>query len=217
MAANKNSRDEIIEYNPDELSYDGSQDEDNYYPNQSMLPAHNMCQDQHQYQSDKNLEVVGKAMPVYGCKNCGKNPYYVVISRPRHMTRPKMHNFDSIDNQYNCLGIDEKEAYKIVSAQPLNDNKVDCGILNSIDEWNHNKNNSFIDIYDNEMQKPGDDMSEEIIAVNDSDNEMIVPHDMQIHDIEQNTRVQPMMLPDSIDYMPKNKLSLSKNQLMSSS
>lgn len=217
MSGNKNSRDEIIEYNPEELSYDGS-DDDNYYDNHQLLQNNNLYNDAHpQFIPEKNLSVVGKAMPVYGCKNWGKNPYYVVVARPRHSHhRHKIHNFDSIDNQYNWLGIDEKEAYKIVTARPLNENKVCVDMLNSIDDWMPHKNTSFIDIYDNDMGKHDSEHSAEIIAVNDTDNEMIVPEDMEIHDIEQAHRVPNMIMNDSLDYLQK-KLSLSKSQLMSSS
>ena len=236
MSMAKNSRDEIIEYNPEELSYEASQSEEDYYPDQSILPpAPHVCHNNHHH--DKNgLQVVGKSLPVYNCKHWGKNPYYVVISRSKYMSKPRIPNFDSIDGNYNCLGIDEKEAYKLASGQPLNDNKLNSSMLNSIDDCGHHqsghKNSSFMDIYSNEPEmahKPIDalngHMSQDIIAVNDSDNEMIVPEDMAIHDLPNghindshlDMNRTPMMLPDSIDYMPKNKLSLSKSQLMSSS
>lgn len=219
LATNKNSRDEIIEYDPKELSYDGSNDDNHYYHEDDMDHDQEMYDEEHQYSKDKDLKVVGKSMPMYCCKNWGKNPYYVVVSRSHRNIKNKIHNFDSLDNQFNCLGIDDKEALKIVSAQPLNNNKVNWEMINSIDEWQgHNKDNSLVDIYENWI--PGqavEHQSEEIIAVNDSDNEMIVPQEMEIHDIEATQRQPNMIMADSIDYLSKNKLSMSKSQLMSSS
>lgn len=75
-----------------------------------------------------------------------------------------------------------------------------------------------MDLYANDMNKINEDNnSEEIIAVNDTDNEMIVPEEMEIHDLEEGDRVPNMMLHDSLDYIPKEKSSLHRSHLMSSS
>lgn len=68
--ANKNSREEIIEYNPDELSDDAS-DSDSDIDNHYLMLNHNSIRSLNA--PDKDLTVSGKAAHIYECKNFGKN------------------------------------------------------------------------------------------------------------------------------------------------
>ena len=67
--ANRNSREEIIEYNPDELSEEDS-DPSSEIGNQYMMLNQNSHQNY--LAPDKDLMVWGKSIPIYEWKNWGK-------------------------------------------------------------------------------------------------------------------------------------------------
>lgn len=64
-ANNKNSRDEVIEYDPNEMSYDGSEEVEDYYEREEMIPSQSYA-DPYPCVSERNLMVTGKAIPIYG-------------------------------------------------------------------------------------------------------------------------------------------------------
>ena len=120
------------------------------------------------------------------------NPYQVVAHK----------NFESIDNQYNCLGIDDNEAKKYINhvRDPVlhwenNHSHEDCG--NPQDQNNLLFDfgvNKYIDPFNSYNEIPihhklpylkhKEEPSEDIIVVNDSDNEIIVPQEMEVQQLD---------------------------------
>ncbi|CAI2387174.1 unnamed protein product [Moneuplotes crassus] len=175
---NKSSRNDVIEYNPVELSLEDSDASEEYdeYPS-----------------SCKDLTVRGRAMPIYGCKNCGKNPYYTILSKPHKHSRHRGAAYESIEGQqFNCLGIDEQEVHKF-HHQIHEDN-----ILSHYDGGNPQDRSNMLDEEYSDtfmgaqelglpnnlgIDKEMDENSEEIIAINDTENEILVPEAMQVQGI----------------------------------
>lgn len=137
-----------------------------------------------------------------GENNWGKDPYYIVLSKPHSSLKFCNHIFESIDNQYNCLGIDEQEAKKYINH--ANDNGANWANVHSPEEQRYGQERSSqvleytsklhdpFNIY-NEINfshklpylKQKEDSSEDIIVVNDSDNEIIVPLEMEVQHLDQ--------------------------------
>jgi hypothetical protein len=108
----------------------------------------------------------------------------------------KANPFESIDGQYNWLGIDEHEAQKFAPSHHVYDGHLNHEMLQSQDDWGNPQDrsaiadyypaNHYMDVQDMEMSqiyeldKESDDNSEEVIAVNDSENSIIIPEDMEI-------------------------------------
>lgn len=147
--------------------------------------------------ADKDLTVRGKALQIYNWRNWGKNPYYTVLSKNYRGLKHKYNAFESIDNQYNWLGIDEHEAKKLALPHPAHDNHIHMEMLHSHEDWGNPQDRSslFVDCYNSPFigyheggisqnclySKGKGEHSQEIIAVNDSENEVIVPHGMEVH------------------------------------
>ena len=103
---------------------------------------------------------------------------------------------ESIDNQYNWLGIDEQEAKKLIPVHNLADDHMHVDMGHSHEDCGNpqDRSNMFIDCYAGNFMEyqgvglsnnyPYDkdrmDHSQDIIAVNDTENEMIVPHGMEV-------------------------------------
>lgn len=152
--------------------------------------------------------VRGRAIPIYGCKNWGKNPYYTVLAKPYKGIKPKANPFESIDGQYNWLGLDEQEAQKFAPAHQLYDDHLNHEMMQSQDDWGNPQDRSamadwypgsrFMEVQDMELsqhygiEKHDHDNSEEVIAVNDSENSIIIPEDMEVQDMNNRHHVEEM-------------------------
>ena len=215
---NNKVKEEIIEYNPEELSYEENWDMDssNNFHHHNVLMGNNDSHNgvMHYKVSDHDLKVHGKAMPIYGCKNWGKNPYYVVLSKNHKSSMKKSNVFDSLDNQYNWLGIDEKEAKKIARSKSIYERNMNSDVMNSHEDWvkYNDKNQIFIDCFNGKYNDPFIDYnegnllnndtygkhkmnsSEEIIAIDDTENDMIIPENMQVINYEDRQHEDENML-----------------------
>lgn len=103
---------------------------------------------------------------------------------------------ESIDNHYNWLGIDEQEAKKLAPVHAAHEDHIHAEMVHSHEDWGNpqDRSNMFIDCYGQNLidyhdvgmsnnypyDKGRPNHSEEIVAVNDTENEMIVPHDMEV-------------------------------------
>lgn len=123
-----------------------------------------------------------------------------MLSKQHNAHRLKQNMFESIDNQYNCLGIDENEAKNYLSQ--FKEQNVE--MMHSQDDCaNPQDRSSILQYCENyKMQDPfgmynegciasklpylkhKDEASDEIVVVNDSDNEIVVPQGMEVQHLE---------------------------------
>lgn len=108
--------------------------------------------------------------------------------------------FESVDNQYNWLGIDDSEAKKLSHPHVMYDQHMPPEMMHSHEDCGNpqDRSNLFVDAIGSSildyheggmsqnliMSKNMPQHSEEIIAVNDSDNEVIVPEDMEVQHLD---------------------------------
>ena len=132
-----------------------------------------------------------------------ENNPYVMLSKVNQNSQNNRNQFlDSIDNQYNCLEIDDHETKKYINAP--RDNVLNWENNHSLEDWGNpqDQNNLLLDFGVSKFHDPFNSYneipiqsklpylkhkeapSEDIIVVNDSDNEMIVPHEMEVQHLE---------------------------------
>lgn len=140
----------------------------------------------------KDLMVRGRAMPIYECRNWGKNPYYTFANKPQKQ-KIKSHMYESIEDKgFNWLGIDDQEARNyqcefhegnILSHYDGGNPQDRSNILE--DEYSGNfMGVQGLDLSNNlDIHKEIAHHSEEIIAINDTENEILVPEEMQVQGI----------------------------------
>lgn len=110
--------------------------------------------------------------------------------------------FDSIENQYDCLGIDDHESKKYIKIS--RENALNWENHNYLEDWGNpqDQSNLLLDFGGNKFHDPFNSYnelpiqsklpylkhkeapSEDIIVVNDSDNEIIVPHEMEVQHLD---------------------------------